>query len=201
MVEYYWIWAVLLLIAGMGLVVLDIFLPSGGIVALLAAAAVVGAVILAFVQSPATGFAVLAAAVLGLPVVVATALYWLPDTPVGRRIMLQPPESDDVIPNIGQREALQNMVGRLGWAKSQMLPSGIVTIDNRSFDAVSEGMPIDEGQRVRVVEVRSGRLIVEGVIEPTIAETADDPLAQPVDWEDLPESPPFPQRPAEEPPA
>ena len=59
----------------------------------------------------------------------------------------------------------------------------------RGFEKFLEGMPIEEGQRVRVIEVRSGRLIVEGVVESTSAETAEDPLAQPVDWDDLPGNP------------
>jgi membrane-bound serine protease (ClpP class) len=184
-----WIWAVLLLIVGLSLVVLDIFLPSGGIVAFLAACAVVGSVILAFVESPGTGFAMLTAAVLGLPTVVATALYWLPETPMGRRILLQPPSSEDVSPDPAEREALRGMLGHIGRAKSKMLPSGIVVIDDRTFDAVSEGMPIDEGLWIRVIEVRGNRLIVEGIPEPKPTASGEDPLAQPVDWDSLPGDP------------
>jgi hypothetical protein len=64
-----------------------------------------------------------------------------------------------------------------------MLPSGIVQIDNRTYDAVGEGMAIDEGQRVRVIEVRGNRLIVEGIRDDEAANS--DPLARPVDWDHL----------------
>jgi membrane-bound serine protease (ClpP class) len=108
---------------------------------------------------------------------------------MGRRILLQPPSSEDVSPDPGERQALQGMLGHIGRAKSQMLPSGIVVVDDRNFDAVSEGMPIEEGQWIRVIEVRANRLIVEGIPEPKTAASGEDPLAQPVDWESLPGDP------------
>jgi hypothetical protein len=41
-----------------------------------------------------------------------------------------------------------------------MLPSGLIRIDGRSYDASSEGMPIEAGQRVKVVDVQTNRLVV-----------------------------------------
>jgi len=177
-----WMWAVLLLLVGFCLVVLEIFVPSGGILAMLTVCAVLGAVGLAFYQSPMVGLAVLAAAVVGFPIVVILALKWLPETSMGRKVLLTPPSSEEVRPEISQREALEALVGRIGRAKTPMLPSGFVQIDNRTYDAVGEGMAIDPGQRVRVIEVRGNRLIVERVSED---EPVEDPLARPVDWEDL----------------
>jgi len=110
------------------------------------------------------------------------ALKWLPETSMGRKVLLTPPSSEEVRPEISQREALEALVGRIGRAKTPMLPSGFVQIDNRTYDAVGEGMAIDPGQRVRVIEVRGNRLIVERVSED---EPVEDPLARPVDWEDL----------------
>jgi membrane-bound serine protease (ClpP class) len=81
------------------------------------------------------------------------------------------------------------MLGHIGRAKSQMLPSGIVVVDDHNFDAVSEGLPIEEGQWIRVIEVRGNRLIVEGIPDPKTTASGEDPLAQPVDWESLPGNP------------
>ncbi len=181
-----WIWAVLLLVVGMCMVVMDIFLPSGGILAFLSVCAVIAAVVLAFYQDASVGVAVLVAAVLGMPVVIVVSLWLLPGTSMGRRVLLQPPSSEEVTPDADRREALQSLVGRVGRAKSKMLPSGIVNIDNRTYDAVGEGMAIDEGQRVRVIEVRGARLIVEGIGDEDLASAAEqDPLARPVDWDSL----------------
>jgi hypothetical protein len=41
-----------------------------------------------------------------------------------------------------------------------MLPSGLVLIDGKSYDAVSDGMAIEPGQAIIVVSVSTQRLVV-----------------------------------------
>lgn len=55
------------------------------------------------------------------------------------------------------------MVGKIGVAKSKMLPSGAILIDGRTVDAYSEGVPIDPGQRVVVLEVQGTRVLVRPI--------------------------------------
>ncbi len=178
-----WIWAVLLLFVGMALVVLDIFLPSGGIFAFLAVCAIIGAVWLGFSKNSAIGVGVLAGAVVGTIIAVVVALKYWPSTSLGKQMLLQVPTSNDVLPENDPRKALEGLIGRVGHAKSQMLPSGIVAVDGVTLDAVSEGLPVEVGQRVRVIEVRGNRVVVRGLPNEIHGESAKDPLAQPVDWD------------------
>ena len=67
----------------------------------------------------------------------------------------------------------RQLVGRVGTAKSKMLPSGSISIDGRLFDAVSQGQAIDTGQAVVVVEVRGNRVIVRPA-DGTEAQQRDD---------------------------
>ena len=62
-----------------------------------------------------------------------------------------------------------------------MLPGGAITIAGRTVDAVSEGMPIEAGQAVRVIEVRANRVVVRPLEEETPTESARDPLERPID--------------------
>jgi membrane-bound serine protease (ClpP class) len=174
-------WAVLLLLLGLGMVVLEVFIPSSGILGFLAFSALVGAVIMGFTAGPGSGLAVLGVIILGLPVVVVAALHYWPHTPIGRRILLRGPESDEVLPDSPKRQQLLAMIGRVGRAKSKMLPSGVITVGGRTVDAVSDGMPIEPGQKVRVVEVRGNRVLVRSIDEETPSETDIDPLARPID--------------------
>jgi len=187
-----WVWAVILLLLGLVLAVGDIFLPSGGVLAFLALCAIVGSIVMAFMESSVLGLAVLAGALIGLPVVVVLALYLWPKTSFGKRILLHVPTSEDVLPENSSRRALQELVGRVGRAKSKMLPSGIILIDNQAHDATSEGLPVEPGQRVRVTEVRGNRIVVEALGEEPPTATDVDPLARPVDWDasDPSQSPP-----------
>ena len=50
--------------------------------------------------------------------------------------------------------------GRVGVAKTKMLPSGAIIIDGTAYDAISDGMPIDPGEPVRVISVRANRVLV-----------------------------------------
>ena len=54
-----------------------------------------------------------------------------------------------------------------------MLPSGAVLISGRTIDAVSEGVPIDPGQLVRIIQVRGNRVVVRPV---ETDEVLDEPL-------------------------
>ena len=49
--EYYWIWAVLLLVLGMCLGIMEVFFTSAGLLAFLSAASIIAAVILGFMRA------------------------------------------------------------------------------------------------------------------------------------------------------
>jgi len=164
-------------------VVLDIFVPSGGIFAFLAVCAIIGAIWLGFSQGSAVGVAVLAGAVFGTLIVVILGLKYWPATSLGKRMLLQVPSSEEVLPENSPRRALEGLVGRVGRAKSKMLPSGIISVDGATLDAISEGLPIEEGQRVKVIEVRGNRVVVQGLADEPPGPSEKDILAQPVDWD------------------
>jgi membrane-bound serine protease (ClpP class) len=75
------------------------------------------------------------------------------------------------------------LVGKVGVAQSMMLPSGAVLIDGQLIDAVSQGLAIDPGQPVVVVEVKANRVMVRPA-RPHEVRTADlrpdDLLSRPI---------------------
>lgn len=174
-------WAALLLLIGLSLAVLEVFVPSGGVIGFLSIASVLSAIALAFYRGPWYGLSFLGAAVIALPALLLVALRYWPETTMGRRFLLEVPTSEDVLPDHEERRLLKSLVGRIGEARSLMLPSGVVLIDGRNFDALSEGMAIEKGQWVQVVEVRGTRIVVRPTDEPPSAASPDDPLSQPID--------------------
>ncbi len=180
-----WAWPIILMLVGIGLAVLEVFFVSYGLLSLLAITSIVAAIVLGFMHSQELGLTMLVTAVLGLPTGVILALYWWPRTPIGRRVLLTVPDQHEVLPDSPQLRDLQRLVGRVGKAKAPLLPSGPVIIDGRTIDAVSEGMPVEAGQWVRVVEVRgtwvSVRRVDEHEAEANQGPSAPDPLDQPVD--------------------
>lgn len=178
----YWALALVLVTLGLGLAVLEILFPSGGILGFLCVASIVAAVVVGFKSGAGVGLVILLVAMVGLPVVIVAALHWLPDTPVGRQLILKVPTSDEVLPDDEDRRTLKNLVGQVGWATCKMLPAGVVNIEGRKIDAVTEGVAVEPGQRVRVIEVRGNRVVVRpvGDDEPAPADPAD-PLSRPIE--------------------
>jgi membrane-bound ClpP family serine protease len=177
----YWVWAVLLLVLGLCLGIMEVFFTSAGLLAFLSAASIIAAVIMAFQQGQVAGFIILILAGAGMPTAVVLAFKYWPRTAIGRRVLLSAPSSEDVLPEDQNKERLKDLVGRTAKAKSKMLPSGVVIVDGRNVEAVSEGMPIEVGQEVRIVQVRGKRLVVRPVELDAPSETSQDPMRRPID--------------------
>lgn len=191
-----WLWAVLLLAVGLSLTIVEIFIPSHGLIGFTALCAIVASIIVAFRQGSMLGLGMIAAALVGLPAVIMLALQWWPKTPLGRRMLLRVPEEEELRSDSPRLHYLKSLVGQIGTAKTRMLPSGGVQIDGHTIDALSEGMVIEPGQRVRVVEVRANRVVVRPVNEESTAVDENDPLSRPIDTILPDASDPFDDRPA-----
>ncbi len=155
------LWSILLLLLGLGLIALELFIPSGGVLGVLAALAIIGSLAVAFSGGWVTGIIMLVATMVILPLVLAAAVHYWPRTPIGRMIILEAPQSgDDVLPDAPQHRQLQDLIGKRGVAKTKMLPSGAIVIEGRVYDAFSEGMAIDPGEPIRVTAIRTNRVVV-----------------------------------------
>jgi membrane-bound ClpP family serine protease len=177
----YWLWAILLLVLGLILLVMEIFFPSAGILAFLSAAALIGAIILGFQQGTAVGFSILFITPIGIIAFLILAFKYWPRTAMGQKMMLNARPSRDVLPDDPDKEFLKSLVGRVGKTKCKMLPSGIISIDGRKIDAVSEGMPIEVNQEVRVIQVKGKRVVVRPLDEDAPSPNAANPLRRPIE--------------------
>jgi membrane-bound serine protease (ClpP class) len=173
-------WASILMLVGCGLVVLEFFIPSGGILGFLSATAIVASIVLSFYHyGPIIGFVFVTTAIVLVPTALGLTVKYWPKTPMGRAFLGELPDEEDVAPEDARRE----LVGRFGVAKSKMLPAGAIEIDGRTIDAVSQGMAIEPGDRVVVMEVRGNRVMVRLAApdeRPDVGRP-EDLLSQPID--------------------
>jgi membrane-bound ClpP family serine protease len=178
------VWALLLLVLAVALIVLELFIPSSGVLSILSAASLIASIVMVFYYwGLGAGTAYLAFTALLTPLVIYTAIRWWPYTPIGRRILNLPPEEEREIVTSPTHDLFRHLVGKEGSAVSKMLPSGIVRIEGKTYDAVSEGMAIDAGQLIEVVEVEGNRIVVRP-LDSALADdraSSDDPLSRPVD--------------------
>lgn len=155
-------WALILLLAGLCAVALELFVPSAGIIGIIAATLILSGIVVGFMDGLTTGALMLLIAVIALPVLLTMMFKVWPHTPLGKRILLKDLKSEDVLPKKSHyKKRNDSLVGKLGIARTKMLPSGIVVIDGEKFDAISEGFPIDQGDAVKIVDVREHRIYVQ----------------------------------------
>lgn len=158
------VWAGLLLLLGLVLVVCEVLIPSGGMLGFVSFAAIVCAIAMAFYyHGPIAGFVFIAVTVLAVPVQLALAFKVLPHTAIGKKLLVGVPTSEEVMPDSEQRRQLRDLIGKVGVVQTVMLPSGLVQVAGMSIDALSAGLPLDPGVRVRVIEVRGQRVVVQPV--------------------------------------
>lgn len=158
------VWVVALLVLGLAVMVLEVFVPSGGILGFVSILALISAVATAFLEQGTTaGMAALAVVVLAVPAVLSVAFRWFPETPLGRRVLPPAPEAADVLPDPERRRHLRDLIGHIGRTGSELLPWGSVEIGGEIIEAMSEGGPLEAGAAIEVVGVQGTAVVVRGV--------------------------------------
>ena len=176
-------WAILLLLVGCALVVLEVFIPSGGIISILSGVAFITAILVASWEGPTTGpttgLVFAGITLFAVPTLVAVAFKYWPKTRMGKAFLGELPREDEVVPEDPRR----TLIGRVGVARSKMLPSGAVEIDGQMVDAVSQGQAIEPGAYVVVIEVRANRVVVRlaGKDQRPSPPNPKDILSRPID--------------------
>lgn len=179
--------AFFLMACAVGLILLELVIPSGGVISAMALLFVVAAVITAFFDGARTGLLFIVGTVLVSGIGLYLFLKVWPRTPMGQKIVMRPASVNEII-DPEPKERLARLVGQVGRAKTPMLPSGVIVIGDETYDALSEGLPIEPNDKVEVVSVRMNRLVVRHVDSDSPRKDKsdrhtvdDDVLSQPID--------------------
>ncbi|MEI8195359.1 MAG: NfeD family protein [Phycisphaerae bacterium] len=152
-----------LCLVALGLLAVELFIPSHGVLTIFALLFALGGVVVAYLASPLAGL------LLGILVLISSpfAVYWAiklyPNTAVGKKVMLGKPELDPPTGYAPQARALAELVGQRGIAVSTLRPSGLCEIAGQRVDSLSESGLIDAGTPVEVVQVLGMKVIVRQV--------------------------------------
>lgn len=169
-----WFWTVIFFGLAALFAVLEFFITSGGILAFLSVAALVGSVVFAFLGNPYIGAGYVLGIAVGVPVLIWYLFKWWPDTAMGRQIMLDP-ETDPALQPDTELLARKELVGKRGVAKSKMMLSGLVEVEGKRLNAVSEMEPIEPGEEIVVVRVDGIDLLVRKALPMTAGDAEENP--------------------------
>jgi membrane-bound ClpP family serine protease len=153
------LWTFLFFTLAFVVAVLEVFLPSGGVFAVLAIAFLITSIVFSFQIGVVFGSLYTLIVCLLVPVFLWIALRLWPKTWIGRRILLAPEEDPALLPN-EELQTLKQLVGKYGMAKSKMLLGGLIEIEGRRYSAVSDVEPIEPGEVVCVLRIEGTSIIV-----------------------------------------
>jgi membrane-bound serine protease (ClpP class) len=147
---------VLLQLAGVIIIIAEIFLPSGGLLSLIAAGLLGYSLFIVFhdISTMAGTYFVLADLFM-IPVLVVVGLKILARSPATLRETLS---SDSGV--VSQSPELESFMGREGKSVTDLHPGGTAIIDNKRLDVVSRGEYIEKDRNLIVVEVTGNQIIV-----------------------------------------
>jgi len=161
---------VLMFIAGVALIVLEIFvIPGFGIAGISGAVLVVASLFLALVgnldllssDSITAPLYTLAASFIGLTILVVLMFRYLPKSSAFNRFVLNttPTAATGFVSVPDYRE----LVGSQGAALTTLRPAGVAQLGAERYDVITEGEYIHAGEQVKVVTVEGRRIVVRRV--------------------------------------
>jgi len=153
--------AILLFFLGLLLVAVEIFVPSLGLLSLMAGACFIASITFAFQESRTWGFGFLGGTLIVVPILIVVAFKVLPVTPIGKRMILAGPDRTRAVRGADVSSAPRHgLLDREGVAATTLRPAGVVEIDGERVDVITEGEWVDAGTAVVVTEVEGNRVVV-----------------------------------------
>ena len=167
------IWAFIFIGIGLVLFFIEIFVPSGGLLALMGAIAVIGSLIAFFVHDLNTGLIAFGTYVVFGPVLAWIAFRIWAASPLAKRMILGGIVEEDVDEAMqasrAKQEArlaeLQTFIGKQGVTITVLRPVGVVRIDGKRVDALAESGSIEADKRIEVITVYDNQVKVREVQE------------------------------------
>jgi membrane-bound serine protease (ClpP class) len=162
--DWWIVLAIFMYFAAAILTIAEIFLPSGGLLALCVAACVTGGLVIFFQHSLAAGWIGVVIATVMIPSVVIGAFKILPKTRLGKSTTLEPPKRElgDGIPDTDRLKAL---VGAIGIVITPLRPVGSCDFAGQRVECVAESGYVEKGKKVQVIKIESTQLTVRVVNE------------------------------------
>lgn len=171
--------AILALVVTLMLFVAEIFLPSGGLITVLALTCMAGSVWAAWMAwwatSPSLWWTYIASVIFLIPATLGFAIKFFPNTAWGKKIILEVPTLEEVSGFQEETEHLRSLIGKTGKTQTLLNPSGFVLVDHERLHCESQGMIIEAQTEVEVIAVEGTRLVVKVKKQPMAEKETPEP--------------------------
>jgi membrane-bound serine protease (ClpP class) len=151
--------AIFLFIVCAVVLVLEVFVPSFGLLTVMALGALAGGIMICFEFGPITGWIGSGVAAVVIPIVWYACYRLIPRTGLGKVLILQKverPRGDAISDNV----RLQGMLHRAGRVITPLRPVGMCDFDGKRLECVSETGYVERDKQVEVIRVEGTQLTV-----------------------------------------
>lgn len=160
------LWGFGLLGAAALLLVLEVFVPSGGVLGVTALIVAIAGLVAFWRVDWIWGVSSTGVVIVLTPMAVNFMLKIMPHTPMGKHMFLQ--DDPEAVARreraeLERREQEQALVGAVGTAISDCHPVGRADIEGTKIDVLAEGGAIDAGTPVRVTKVEGNQVKVRAI--------------------------------------
>jgi len=157
------VWGLALMCVAAVILVIEIFLPSAGMLGFAAAMIAIAGIVCLWRYDDLYGAGGLLLAVIAGPAATYYGLKMYRFTPFGKK-MIGIPDAREVeaqrVAEDAEKSSREALLGQVGVALTDMHPIGVIQIGSQRLDALAETMLIRRGQSVRVTSVASNEIKV-----------------------------------------
>ncbi len=150
--------AVILGLIGIAAIIIELFVPAGGLIGLVGAGSIVTAIVRTYRdQGPEAGTIFLLVSLVLVPSIIVLWFRLFPGTRIGKRLILGDSRTAE------RKEP--GLEGKKGTALTPLRPSGTALIDGRRCSVVTDGTFLEKGETVMVKKVEGNRILVRKGVE------------------------------------
>lgn len=152
---------IILIIVGIIAIILEVFVPDYGILAIIGVSLMISAIIFSFIKFDfPTGLIFLLIVLVLFPVIFIIAFNLFPRSYFGKKLILNMEEkaSSGFTVDLSLKEIT---IGTTGIAVTPCRPSGIGLFNNKKLDVLTVGEYIDKGEKIVITKIEGTKIIVK----------------------------------------
>ena len=147
--------------AGVLAIILEVFIPSAGIIGIAGLGSIIASIVIAYQRlGNLIGSIYLAVVLVLVPVFIVLYFRFFPRSPVGRWLISQDRQDASKGYSSFTAEKYTDLIGKEGTTLTILRPVGMVRIDGQKYSAVTGGEFIEKDKLIKVVKVEGSRVVV-----------------------------------------
>ena len=153
-----------LFIIGLIAIIVELFVPAGGIIGFIGIGLIISSVVSAYSKfGSIIGTVFLMSGVILLPIFFGVAFKIFPHTFFGKIFILRDSQKKEEGFSSHEEEKFKVILNKEGISITQLRPIGLAIVDDKKYNVTTTGEFIDKDEKIRVIKVEGNKIVVRKV--------------------------------------